>query len=76
MANTTVLTVGKGVKVLISYTTTVAAVVDGTAYKTAKKWSRTTSKHIAQFLRDEFHTPSEALEKPQSFFDDLLTVKQ
>ena len=76
MSNTRVLTVGNNVKVLISYSTVVACIVEGEAYKTAKKWSRTTSKHINQFFRDEFLIPSEAMEQPQAFFDDLITIKK
>lgn len=36
--------------ILFSYSTPVAACVDGTFYRTSKKYSVTTSKHISQWL--------------------------
>lgn len=53
--------------ILVSYETPVAANVDGKFYRTAQKWSKTTSKHINNFLNG-----ANAEEKPQSFFDDLM----
>lgn len=54
--------------VLFSYKTPVAVHIEGVGYfKTEKKWSRTTSRHINAFLNG-----SEAQEKPQSFFDELV----
>jgi hypothetical protein len=52
--------------VFFSYNTPVAAIVDGIEYKTSKKWSVTTSKHINSFVSKR------AEEKEQSFFDNLL----
>lgn len=55
-----------GAKVLFSYKTPVACWINGQFYKTNKKWSVTTSKHINKWT----HL---ALEKEQSFFDDLVS---
>ena len=42
---------GSGQTLFFSYRTLVALRdSDGTSYKTAKFWSRTTSKHLGQFL--------------------------
>lgn len=54
-----------GAHILFSYETPVAAWIDGAYFKTDKKWSRTTSKHINSWT----HL---ATEKPQSFFDNLV----
>ena len=54
-------------RILFSYKTPVAAFVDGAAYRTEKKWSVTTSRHINQWLDGRI-----AAEMPQSFFDKLL----
>lgn len=53
--------------ILVSYSTPVAARINGKYYRTSKKWSSTTSKHINQWLDG-----AKAEEKPQSFFDNLL----
>lgn len=53
--------------VLVSYSTPVAANVDGKFYRTAEHFSRTTSKHINQWLAG-----ATAEIMPQSFFDTLL----
>jgi len=53
--------------VLFSYETPVAANVDGKLYKTDKFWSKTTSKHINQFVNNY---PVETM--PQQYFDTLL----
>lgn len=55
-------------RILVSYETPVAAVIDGVSYRTEKKWSNTTAKHITQWGA-KFGTP-----KPQAFFDELLKV--
>ena len=49
----------KGCSVLYSYETPVALIVgsDNRAYKTDRKWSVTTSKHINQWLRAEGFDP-------------------
>ena len=62
--NMTELTVNN-IKVLFSYNTPVACWQNGEFFKTSKKWSSTTSKHINSWV----HL---ATEKPQDFFDDLV----
>jgi len=61
--------------VLFSYKTPVAAIdrSTGKAFKTAKHWSRTTSKHINQYFLDVLHAPNGATieEKPQEWFDSI-----
>jgi hypothetical protein len=57
----------KKARVLFSYRTPVAAWVDGMAYRTEKRWSVTTSRHINKWLDG-----TEAREMPQSFFDALV----
>lgn len=65
--NQTELTLdGGNVLVLFSYQTPVAAFVDGKAFKTSKKFSRTTSRHISAWFDGE-----DAEEKPQAFFNAL-----
>jgi hypothetical protein len=56
--------------VLFSYSTPVAACVNGRAYRTSQKWSTTTSKHINSWLKGLGGMI--ATEKPQSFFDNLI----
>jgi len=65
-SNMTEVRVGSKV-ILVSYETPVAAYVNGSVYKTSKKWSRTTSAHISKWLDGAL-----AAEKPQEFFDKLL----
>lgn len=73
-ANKTQITVN-GHTILFSYNTPVAchiSVVSNTSvtpgwYKTSKKWSKTTSKHINQWYSGEYE------EKDQSFFDNLIS---
>lgn len=64
-SNKTVLHTNKGM-VFYSYNTPVAAIIDGKEYKTNKKWSSTTSKHINSFVSKQ------AEEKDQNFFDNLI----
>jgi hypothetical protein len=64
--NQTILTFGKD-EVFFSYSTPVAALFGGKFYRTEKKWSVTTSKHINQWLAD-----NKAEKKPQKFFDELI----
>ncbi len=52
--------------VLFSYSTPVAARIDGQYFRTSEKWSTTTSKHIHRWLEG-----ATAEEKPQSFFSEL-----
>ncbi len=65
--NSVVITKDNGDEVLVSYSTCVAAIVGGKAYKTDTKWSVTTSRHINQFLHGR-----SAIIKPQSWFDKLI----
>lgn len=67
-SNMTELTLLDGTKVLFSYKTPVAAQVNGTYVRTAKKWSMTTSKHINKWLDGV-----KAEEAEQSFFDTLIS---
>lgn len=60
------------VQILFSYKTPVACLKRNEAgklepFRTSQKWSRTTSKHINNWLGNLV-----AMEKPQSFFDDLI----
>jgi hypothetical protein len=57
-----------GVTILFSYRTPVACIHGGEAYKTEKKWSKTTTKHINKWL--EYYDWVNL--KPQSMFDNLL----
>jgi len=54
--------------ILFSYKTPVAfyEMNTGNYYRTSQKWSKTTSRHINQWLEGK-----EATEKPQVFFDEL-----
>jgi hypothetical protein len=56
-------------RVLFSYSTPVAAysLTAGQFYKTSRKWSVTTTKHINKWLDG-----AGALEQPQEFFEALL----
>lgn len=55
-----------GAVILFSYSTPVAANVDGAFYRTAKHWSTTTSKHINRWLDGR-----QAETKPQEWFENL-----
>lgn len=55
-----------GMRVLFSYSTPVAARIEDKVFRTDKKWSVTTSKHINQWLDGQT-----AEVRPQSFFDAL-----
>lgn len=68
-ANRIVIEPNDNLSVLVSYETPVAAWISGRGYvKTSKKWSRTTSKHITQWIP----MPCKLSEEPQEFFDNLL----
>jgi hypothetical protein len=59
----------QGNRILISYKTPVAYQdKSGKFFKTDKKWSNTTSKHITKWLAG-----SPATEVPQSFLDNLVS---
>ena len=55
-----------GTSVLFSYSTPVAALTDNGYYRTSKKWSVTTTRHINKWLDGVL-----AKEQPQSYFDGL-----
>lgn len=55
-------------RILFSYKTPVAAWIDGKPYKTEKRWSVTTSRHINAWFEGY---ASVATVKPQAFFDKL-----
>jgi len=63
-SNMTELTLNNGTQVLFSYQTPVACWIDGQFYKTEKKWSNTTTRHINKWAHC-------AVTKPQSYFDEL-----
>jgi hypothetical protein len=68
--NMTELEIGE-YKVLFSYQTPVAALHIGHfpgLFKTEKKWSATTTRHISKWLDGR----SDVFTKPQSFFDSLI----
>lgn len=64
-SNKTELTLSDGTQVLFSYATPVACWKDGEFFKTSKKWSHTTTRHINSWA----HL---ATEKPQEYFDNLI----
>jgi len=57
----------KGARVLFSYSTPVACESVGKWYRTSKKWSNTTTRHINSWLEG-----AEAEAVPQEFFENLL----
>ena len=63
-SNMTQITLNDGTQVLFSYQTPVACWIDGQFYKTEKKWSNTTTRHINKWTDC-------AVTKPQSYFDNL-----
>lgn len=70
-ANQTEVVLQDGTTVFFSYETPVAAHVPGVGYaKTEKSWSRTTSKHIGQFIRRNGGSGAVDV-KPQEYFDSL-----
>ena len=68
-ANLTEITTSSKDQILVSYSTPVAARIEGVYYKTSQKFSKTTSRHISKWLES-----IKATEKEQSFFDNLLAV--
>ena len=64
-SNKNEITLSDGTQVLFSYATPVAAWINGEFFKTSKKWSQTTSRHINSWA----HL---ATEKPQEYFDNLV----
>jgi hypothetical protein len=69
-ANQTEVELENGTTVFFSYKTPVAAHIQGEGFvKTEKYWSRTTSKHIGQFVARNGGRTADT--RPQSFFDAL-----
>lgn len=69
-ANQTSVALADGTVIFFSYQTPVAAFVPGRGYmKTDCRWSRTTSKHVTQWLTRE--GARDAKEVPQEFFNTL-----
>jgi hypothetical protein len=64
--NKTELHIGNKI-IFISYETPVAACIDGQFFKTDKKWSTTTSKHINTWINGR-----NAEIRPQAIFDNLI----
>jgi hypothetical protein len=70
-ANQTEIELADGTTVFFSYKTPVAAHIPGQGYfETDKRWSRTTSKHISQFIVRNGGS-GKVTERPQSWFDKL-----
>lgn len=70
-ANQTEVELSTGITVFYSYKTPVACHIPGEGYsKTDKQWSRTTSKHIGQFIARNGGSGQVSI-RPQSFFDNL-----
>jgi len=65
-SNQTELVTKSGAIVLFSYSTPVAALVDGKYYRTKQFYSVTTSKHINRWVGADAETVS------QDFFDNLV----
>lgn len=60
-------------QILFSYRTPVAVILnDGTSYKTEKKWSQTTTRHINSWFSMQGTDVEAPTEKPQEFFDGLV----
>lgn len=71
-SNQNKLTLANGTIVFFSYDQPVASFIPGIGFqKTNKKWSKTTSRHISQWLAAE--GSSKAEEKDQSYFDSLIS---
>ena len=65
--NRTQLDLKDGTSVLFSYSTPVAALTDNGYYRTSKKWSVTTSRHIDKWLQGAAYK-----EQPQEFFNYFI----
>ena len=66
-SNMTQLDLDNGYQVLFSYETPVACLSDNGYYRTSKKWSVTTSRHINKWLDGVL-----AKEQPQEFFNQFV----
>ena len=65
----TLLTLSSGSEIFYSYNTPVACKVSGDLYKTKEYYSKTTCKHITQYLNGR-----EAEAVPQSMINQLVGV--
>ena len=65
----TLLTLSSGSEIFYSYNTPVACKVSGEFYKTNEYYSRTTSKHITQYLNGRYAHPVE-----QSFINQIVSA--
>ena len=65
-SNMTQVDLNNGYQDLFSYQTPVACLSDNGYYRTATKWSSTTTRHINKWLDGVL-----AKEQPQQFFDEL-----
>ena len=68
-ASKTLLALPSGSEIFYSYDTPVAAQVSGELFRTKEYYSRTTSKHITQYLNGR-----EAEAVPQSMINQLVGV--
>jgi hypothetical protein len=70
--NKTQVTLNNGTAILFSYMTPVAACLSngGGFIYTSHKWSKTTTKHISQWMGT--NKMAIAAEKPQEYFDNLV----
>ena len=66
-ASKTLLALPSGSEIFYSYDTPVAAQVAGELFRTKEYYSRTTSKHITQYLNGR-----DAEEVEQSFIDQIV----
>ena len=66
-ASKTLLALPSGSEIFYSYNTPVACKVSGEFYKTKEYFSRTTSKHITQYLNGRYAHPVE-----QSFINQIV----
>lgn len=72
-SNQTEIEIGKGVYVLFSYATPVAAFIPGQGYlRTNHKWSRTTTKHINKWVGRYVGVASAETSVHQSVLDTLV----
>jgi hypothetical protein len=73
-SNQTELVLNDGTQVLFSYETPVACLKDAVLFRTDKKWSQTTSRHINKWTASKEYLADwiQSTHKPQSFFDALI----
>ncbi len=75
-SNQTEVKLPNGDKVLISYSTPVAACLIGVYYRTSKKHSATTTKHINKWIKESPVTGDKVADiiMDQDFFDGILEI--